>query len=257
MRALGIASVAAAVLCAACPAGQHDAGSTDGCAAEEKSIGDAITAARACDADVDCGPAFFGCPFGCGLAVRVDRQEALAARARGWASRCTHCEYKCALPVGGARCVGQRCTATAPAASPVATSRDAGRGAVAAALDGGPARPAPSVRDCRPGDAFYVEQALTSFGYFVSAEQVTVSGVFWSTTGKWVEEPTKPLMPGRIELSPGDEFRLSSGKEQQARVTLVAVEGSRARFRYDYSASWPACGDDSRCLDSCEYTVGN
>lgn len=111
--ALTTAAVAAAVLGAACPPAHPDAGSTDPCAVEERSIGEAIAAAGACDADLDCAPAFFGCPFGCEVAVRVDRQGALAARASGWASRCTHCEYKCILPVGGARCVDRRCTVTA------------------------------------------------------------------------------------------------------------------------------------------------
>ena len=89
---------------------------------------------------------------------------------------------------------------------------------------------------CVGGDERHYEKLALSRTYVVGEEKVTVSGE-------------------AAPLSPGDSFRLPSGKEQSVRVTLDKIAAQKAYFTLNYSAWWPACKSEDGCSSACTFVA--
>ena len=68
-----------------------------------------IDESRDCKEVDECGLAGFGCPFGCGSAVRRDAIEKLKKLEAEFNQRCPGCDYRCAQVMRQLKCIDSKC----------------------------------------------------------------------------------------------------------------------------------------------------
>lgn len=70
-----------------------------------------ISESASCESDVDCKLVYLGCPFGCGTAINIGREQEVTSAVTGYhAQSCSQCMYKC-MHRSSTECINNKCVA--------------------------------------------------------------------------------------------------------------------------------------------------